>query len=500
LRSEIYNSALDVSNAAGLPKSGSPLAAGTSTVASDHYALFADFELDAAIPYTFTAPGQTVTEVFTGFPGTFDPYPWTTTGGVWQGTDSGASATTGFRSYGPVEDPSLGFLAGTAGGSAVASFVNQSADVLSTLRISFTAEQWRSAGGGTSDRLDVELLAGGVPLPMPQLSFQAATNLPNGPIAGGVPTPRNMTVTGLAIAPGAGFQLRFIFTPGAGGGPLPADVFINELNYDDNGADSAEFIEIVAGPGYTGPLEAVSLLFYRADGTVYATHSLSTFAAAAVTSSGHRIYSKAISGIQNGPNGIALVVNGTVTRFISYEGQIQATAGAANGLLSTDVGTSQSGAEPEGQSAIGLTGTGGASSAFSWVRFDGIPYSPGQPNSGQTFTVPPQPQGIAIDNLAVTFLAGGDSDGDGFSDADEAAFGTDALNAASRFVPVIAKSVSGMELSFPGAAGIRYTVEYGDSLVSWDELTTVIGEGRSIIVPLPSVEPKMFFRVRAGGP
>lgn len=32
---------------AGLPKSGSPLAAGTSA-ASDHYALFADFELDSA--------------------------------------------------------------------------------------------------------------------------------------------------------------------------------------------------------------------------------------------------------------------------------------------------------------------------------------------------------------------------------------------------------------------------------------------------------------------
>ena len=72
-RTEIYNSALDVSNAAGLPKSGSPLAAGTSAAASDHYAFFGDFELDPAVPYTFTAPGQTVTETFAGSRGPMIP-------------------------------------------------------------------------------------------------------------------------------------------------------------------------------------------------------------------------------------------------------------------------------------------------------------------------------------------------------------------------------------------------------------------------------------------
>jgi endonuclease/exonuclease/phosphatase family metal-dependent hydrolase len=47
---EIYNSALDVSNAAGLPKAGGPLADQTSAVASDHYAVFADLELDSDFP------------------------------------------------------------------------------------------------------------------------------------------------------------------------------------------------------------------------------------------------------------------------------------------------------------------------------------------------------------------------------------------------------------------------------------------------------------------
>ncbi len=48
--SEIYNSNLDLSNDVGLPKAGSPPAADTSSVASDHYAVFADLELDQNFP------------------------------------------------------------------------------------------------------------------------------------------------------------------------------------------------------------------------------------------------------------------------------------------------------------------------------------------------------------------------------------------------------------------------------------------------------------------
>jgi endonuclease/exonuclease/phosphatase family metal-dependent hydrolase len=47
---EVYNSTLDVSNSTGLPKQGTPLADNTSTVASDHYAVFADLELDSDSP------------------------------------------------------------------------------------------------------------------------------------------------------------------------------------------------------------------------------------------------------------------------------------------------------------------------------------------------------------------------------------------------------------------------------------------------------------------
>lgn len=503
LRTEIYNSTLDTSVTSGLPKAGSPLAAGTSAAASDHLALFGDFELDPAIPYAFHAPGETISETFAGFPGSYDPYPWVTTGGVWQGTDSGASTAAGFRAYGSVSDPALGFLSGGAGGSATAAFANQSAQVLSTLRISFTAEQWRSALAGTADTLGVELIVGGVPQPLPQLTFHSATDLPSGAIGGGVSTSENLTVGGLSIAPGDLFQLKFTFTPGTGGGPLPADVFINEFDYDDNGADTGEFVEIVAGPGFTGSVGDVTLLLYNgADGTTYGSHSLATFTAGNVTTSGHRVYSKPIGALQNGaPDGFALVVNGVVTQFISYEGQFQATAGAASGMTSTNIGVAQTGSEPEGESSLGLIGTGGIMQDFAWSKFAGIPYSAGQPNQGQTFNIPRQPQGIAIDNLAVTFIS--DSDGDGFTDADEAIFGSNPQDAASRFTMAFTMPAPAMaRLSFPTLTGRGYTIEGSTDLAIWSAIATHAGTGSTVTADLPRTagETRIFYRIRATMP
>lgn len=616
---EIYNSALDVSNSAGLPKAGDPLAAQTSQIASDHLALFGDFELDADLPnlalslslpgvlegmpdgtvmatitlpatlaepvsvffssddpeaavpispvleipagslggsvairtpknylvdpersvtitamaaghdpdnavlvvgnvdgpYRLAGPGATVSEGFDGFGGTHDPAPWTTTGShPWRGMDDGASVLPGLRAYGPATEPALGFLPGGSGTVASASFVNDSDETISALEIAFEIEQWRAALDGTADTLSAEVFHAGVVTPLPALDYAASTTLPTGPVEEGVATPRFTTVSGLSISPGDSFELRLSFIPGSGGGAEPADVFVNEIHYDNSGTDSDEFVEIVVAPGYTGPLSAVSLVLYNGNGgTTYGvTHTLDTFTAGATTSSGYRIFSKAISGLQNELDGMAVVVNGSVLHFISYEGSFVATNGPANGMSSTDIGADQDPAPAVNVSSIGLTGTAGDASGFTWIQFPAEPQTPGQPNTGQTFIVPALPsQGIAIDNLSVTFLHAGDpdTDGDGMvnsldpdddndtqADADELAFGTDPLNPSSVFRPLL--SAAGDQLSFPGAAGIAYTVESSPDLQTWDELGTFAGSGQAVVVPLPAAEDSLFFRVRAG--
>jgi endonuclease/exonuclease/phosphatase family metal-dependent hydrolase len=65
---EIYNSTLDTSNTSGLPKSGMPLVPDTSALASDHYALFADFQLENRSPFAVTITQSAAGLVRLAFP------------------------------------------------------------------------------------------------------------------------------------------------------------------------------------------------------------------------------------------------------------------------------------------------------------------------------------------------------------------------------------------------------------------------------------------------
>ena len=613
---EIYNSGLDVSNSDGLPKSGSPLAASTSSDASDHYAVFADFELDqalfnlalagsipsvmegaaagtltltaslaapadspvtvefsssdpAALPidssvvipagasvattgvvtrrnyvadgsrtvtfavdavgyaaatvaaqlldsddgYRFTQPGETVVEHFDGFEGSAVPAPWLSDAAGWLGVDDGGLTAPGPRAYGSGDEHAVGWLSDGSAMVMTTSVTNDSTTPLTMLDLTYAAEQWLSNAGGSGGGIEVELVSDGVVIPLPSMSFAARTDLPSGPLAGGSPDVRSARVAGLAVDPGESFDLRFRFVVDDGAAPLPDEVFINEFHYDNASDDTGEFVEVVVGPGFLGALDQVELLLYNGNnGELYGSgHLLGGFDVGATTADGYRIFSKQIAGIQNGgPDGMVLVVNGQVAEFISYEGSFVATEGPASGMSSVDVGVAQSPNGSPSQNSIGRTGSGSLAADFSWARFDGLDHSDGDLNPSQTFSLPgPPAQGIAIDSIELTFLEDSDFDGvpdeedvdddnDGMDDLDELAFGSDPLDAASRFAVGMAFEGGNHELSFPGTAGISYTIEWCDDLVTWVPLSTHVGNDAEITVALPSSASRLFFRVRAG--
>ncbi|MCO7221251.1 ExeM/NucH family extracellular endonuclease [Klenkia sp. PcliD-1-E] len=164
----------------------------------------------------------------------------------------------------------------------------------------------------------------------------------------------------------------------------PTDARITEIHYDNAGADTGEAIEVTAPS--PADLTGLSLVLYNgSNGASYGT--------LAVPASSTGIAVVPAPGLQNGaPDGVALVANGTVVEFLSYEGVLTATNGPANGLTSTDIGVAEDGA-PEGQSLqlVDGTWTGPLASTF------------GSPNTGGGTDPDPEPEptGPACDATAV---------------------------------------------------------------------------------------------------
>ncbi|SEW44088.1 VCBS repeat-containing protein [Cognatiyoonia koreensis] len=123
---------------------------------------------------------------------------------------------------------------------------------------------------------------------------------------------------------------------------------INELHYDNAGADVGEFVEIRVDAG-TNVSAAVVEFYNGSNGSLYNPTSLPDVPA---SSDGiYDYYVVEVSGIQNGaPDGLALINGGEVIEFLSYEGTFTAADGAAAGLTSTDINVAEAGSTPAGQS------------------------------------------------------------------------------------------------------------------------------------------------------
>lgn len=145
-----------------------------------------------------------------------------------------------------------------------------------------------------------------------------------------------------------------------------SNLWINEIKYDNTGADVDDTIEVAGEAGID--LSNFSLLLYNGGtGTVYDTVPLSGFIDNEENGFGAVAFTVP-GGIQNGPDGIALIDNieDVVIQFLSYEGSFTATDGTADGYTSEDIGVS--GASSAVGFSIQLQGNGGAYSNFTWVE------------------------------------------------------------------------------------------------------------------------------------
>lgn len=170
--------------------------------------------------------------------------------------------------------------------------------------------------------------------------------------------------------------------------PARADVFINELHYDDStpAGDVGEAIEVVATAGED--LSGYRLYLYNGStpsaAAVYANNAVPA-GTASCGSARLATVNYPTNGLQNGPNdGIALVdASGKVVQFLSYEGTITAAGGPAAGLTSQNLPVSETNSTAPGTS-LQLTGTGSQYAHFTWAESAGQTF--GACNPGQTFS------------------------------------------------------------------------------------------------------------------
>lgn len=141
--------------------------------------------------------------------------------------------------------------------------------------------------------------------------------------------------------------------------------FINEIHYDNIGADNNEFVEIVALAN--SDLSLWYLYTYNgSNGEVLNSYNLSN-ATLINQQYGFDFIVMNINGLQNGsPDGLVLTdAMGAIIQFLSYEGDFVATNGVAQGLTSTNIGVSESNSTPRGFS-LQLSGIGSKYADFTW--------------------------------------------------------------------------------------------------------------------------------------
>jgi|GEM_PF-871606 len=176
-------------------------------------------------------------------------------------------------------------------------------------------------------------------------------------------------------------------------------LFINELHYDNTGADTGEFIELAGTAGQD--LKDWAILFYNGNGKLYKGYKFKESLLLHEQSDGFGFISVAVSGIQNGTraangigdkDGIALISPTLeVIQFLSYEGRsddvITAVDGLAQGKTSTNIGVYEPDDTPLSYS-LQLGGQGNSYENFTWQMPQS--HTPGTINHKQFITTSSQ--------------------------------------------------------------------------------------------------------------
>ncbi|MEO9517360.1 MAG: ExeM/NucH family extracellular endonuclease [Paracoccaceae bacterium] len=116
---------------------------------------------------------------------------------------------------------------------------------------------------------------------------------------------------------------------------------INEFHYDNDGADTGEFIEIRVDAGQDASGLLVEL-YNGNDGGVYNALTLPGTPVTSHDDYDYYVIELPANGLQNGaPDGLALSNDGALIEFLSYEGTLTATTGTAIGETSTDIGQAE---------------------------------------------------------------------------------------------------------------------------------------------------------------
>jgi gliding motility-associated-like protein len=172
--------------------------------------------LRAKAQIAFTS-GMTYSQNFDSYVGSAASLPagWSATGSfTYRGQGNGTSNTGGAWAYGTGTERALGYLGSGSSPSIVyaVNFTNNTGSAITSLIISYDYEQWRFAGGNPNGWT----VTGSGALAAVSLSGLNTSSTGSGTSGVVSVTPKSVTLTGLNIAPGAAFGIRWACGDGSG--------------------------------------------------------------------------------------------------------------------------------------------------------------------------------------------------------------------------------------------------------------------------------------------